>query len=60
MSEFKQRDIPMGMDVFARIWVVVYTWRGENIKCASLAGERSAGTGCAVAGGRENDLEPHH
>jgi uncharacterized protein len=31
----EQRYITIGMDAFGRILVVVYTWRGENIRIIS-------------------------
>ncbi len=31
----KQRYITIGMDAFDRILVVVYTWRGDNIRIIS-------------------------
>ena len=31
----EQRYVTIGMDAFGRILVVVYTWRGENIRIIS-------------------------
>nr|WP_281167815.1 BrnT family toxin [Desulfotignum balticum] len=31
----EQRYITIGMDAFGRILVVVYTWRGDNIRIIS-------------------------
>jgi uncharacterized DUF497 family protein len=31
----EQRYVTIGMDAFGRILVVVYTWRGENIRSIS-------------------------
>ena len=31
----EQRYVTIGMDVFGRILVVVYTWRGDNIRIIS-------------------------
>jgi len=33
--EEEKRFVTLGMDAFARILVVVYTWRGENIRLIS-------------------------
>ncbi len=38
IEDFKrgeQRYVTIGMDAFGRILVVVYTWRGENIRIIS-------------------------
>ncbi len=34
-SEAAERWIPLGMDVLARVLVVVYAWRGETIRFIS-------------------------
>jgi uncharacterized DUF497 family protein len=34
-STSEQRYITIGMDAFGRILVVVYTWRGDNIRVIS-------------------------
>jgi hypothetical protein len=31
----EERYVTMGMDAFGRVLVVVYTWRGENIRIIS-------------------------
>ncbi len=33
--EGEERHITIGMDAFARLLVVVYTWRGDNIRIIS-------------------------
>lgn len=41
-SEDEERWVSIGMDALARLIVVVYTWRGENIRIISA---RLANTG---------------
>ena len=34
-SKFEERHITIGMDASGRVLVVIYTWRGENIRLIS-------------------------
>jgi len=34
-QEGEQRYVTIGMDAFGRVLIVVYTWRGENIRIIS-------------------------
>ena len=35
IEHYEQRYITIGMDAFGRILVVIYTWRGDNIRIIS-------------------------
>ena len=35
MVSGEERHVTLGMDVFGRVLVVVYTWRGDNIRIIS-------------------------